>query len=214
MIRLALHWFRNDLRLHDNTGLAEAADAQLLVPLFVFDSGLLAGGRQGAPRVRFLRACVEQLSRRLTERGSSLWLRSGDPRVVVPALARELRAERVTWNRDVTPYARRRDAAVRAALEAAGVSVRECHDRTVFDAAQLQSSQARPYTVYTPYRNAWWKRYASDPPEPAALRRLRRFLEHDAARYVERRELAHERYRAAAEARVLRSGRARPSARR
>jgi deoxyribodipyrimidine photo-lyase len=224
---LTLHWFRSDLRLADNVALAEACRAGRVAPLFVFDARLLAGGRQGAPRVRYLRECVLQLAQRLSARGSALWIRSGDPRAVVPALARELRADRVTWNRDVSPYARRRDAAVRAALEASGVRAVECHDRTVFSAADVRTREGRPYGVYTPFRRAWWQRFEQDPPEraaqrplppppdprgagavppaqalgvadddtelpaageDAALRRLRRFLERDAAHYAERRD--------------------------
>jgi deoxyribodipyrimidine photo-lyase len=224
---LAIHWFRNDLRLADNTALAAAARSDRLAPLFVFDALLLAGGKQGARRVRFLHACLEKLAARLAQRGSRLWVRSGDPRAVVPALARELGADLVCWNRDVTPYARRRDAAVRAALERGGVRVLECHDRTAFPADAVRTKDGRPYTVYTPFRNAWWKRHAQQPPETvalprlpapprprgagalpslaslgvaselgvlpapgedAALRRLRGFLERDAAHYAQRRD--------------------------
>jgi deoxyribodipyrimidine photolyase len=48
-----VHWFRNDLRLRDNTALADAASAcDELVLLFVLDDALLA--QAGPPRRRFL----------------------------------------------------------------------------------------------------------------------------------------------------------------
>ena len=171
-MRLALHWFRNDLRLADNRALAEACGADVLAPIFVFDERLLAARSMGAPRVRFLRECVAALAERLEARGSRLCVRRGDPRIVIPALARELRADVVTWNRDETPYARRRDAVVRESLRQAGVQVRECLDRTVFDADAVRTREGRPFTVYTPFRRAWWRRFEGDPPEPAPARRL------------------------------------------
>ena len=52
-----LHWFRNDLRLQDNTALAAlAARADQWLPVFVLDRRLLGGPRAGVPRARFLLA--------------------------------------------------------------------------------------------------------------------------------------------------------------
>ncbi len=49
----AVHWFRNDLRLHDNTALsAAAARADELVPVFVFDDHLLGAVHPSPPRTR------------------------------------------------------------------------------------------------------------------------------------------------------------------
>ena len=168
----AIHWFRNDLRLADNTAFAEACAADVLAPVFVFDDRLLAAKNQGAPRLRFLRESVAALARRLEARGGHLFVRRGDPRLVIPALARELRADVVAWNADTTPYARRRDAAVRASLDAAGVRVIARQDRVVFAADGVRTREGRPYTVYTPYRRAWWRRFEDEPPEIAPPRRL------------------------------------------
>jgi len=168
----AIHWFRNDLRLADNPALAEACAADVLAPVFVFDDRLLAAQSQGAPRLRFLRESVAALARRLEARGSRLFVRRGDPRLVIPALARELRADLVAWNADTTPYARRRDAAVRASLEAAGVRALARQDRVVFAADAVRTREGRPYTVYTPYRRAWWRRFEEAPPRAAPSRRL------------------------------------------
>src|SRR5689334_6770214 len=49
----AVHWFRNDLRLEDNTALAAAcAHADELVPLFVLDPYLLGEPGEGGARER------------------------------------------------------------------------------------------------------------------------------------------------------------------
>lgn len=49
---MRLHWHRRDLRGTDNRGLAAAADAGRVVPVFVFDDDLLA--HAGAARVWFM----------------------------------------------------------------------------------------------------------------------------------------------------------------
>jgi deoxyribodipyrimidine photo-lyase len=167
----ALHWFRSDLRVRDNTGLRAAAEASAsLACVFVFDPKLLANA--GAPRVRFMVDCVRRLAQDLEQRGSRLLLRSGDPATEVALLAGELRADLVTWNRDYGPFARARDAAVERRLGASGVRVETFKDRVVFEAEEIRTRAGRPYSVYSPYRRAWWERYRASPIEPRAARRL------------------------------------------
>jgi deoxyribodipyrimidine photo-lyase len=168
----ALHWFRADLRLRDNRALAAvAAGADQIAFLFVLDERLLASPKTGKPRLRFLHACLAKLAAELERRGQRLVVRRGDPRREVPRVAREVGAERVSWNRDTSPFARRRDAAVRSALEQAGVRVLEAKDRVLFEGAELRTGAGQPFRVFTPFRNAWWRRFEADPPPaPSALR--------------------------------------------
>jgi deoxyribodipyrimidine photo-lyase len=169
----ALHWFRGDLRLADNTALVAAASrAAALGFLFVLDDALLASPRVGAPRVRFLHGCLERLGAELARRGHRLVVRRGDPRREVPRAARECRAELLSWNRDTSPYARRRDAAVRAALERAGVAVLDPKDRVVFESRELRTRAGGAFRVFTPFRNAWLARLAEAPPAEARALRL------------------------------------------
>jgi deoxyribodipyrimidine photo-lyase len=167
----ALHWFRSDLRVRDNTALrAAAAGGQQLACVFVFDPRLLANA--GAPRVRFMVDCVRRLAQDLEQRGSALLIRSGDPATVLARLVDELRVDVVTWNRDYGPFARARDTAVERTLVAAGTRVETHKDRVVFEAEEIRSRAGRPYSVYGPYRREWWQRYRAAPVAPRAALRL------------------------------------------
>jgi len=168
-----IHWFRSDLRLHDNRALAAAAArAAEIALLFVLDEQLLAGESVGPPRRRFLMSSLRRLAADLAARGHRLRVRRGDPAELVPALARQLRADRITWNRDDGSYARRRDAAVRAAAARAGVAVEEHKDRVVFESAELRTRAGGAFRVYTPFRDAWWARLREDPQPPSGPLRL------------------------------------------
>ncbi len=168
----ALHWFRSDLRLRDNVALSAAAEAaDELIPAFVFDERLLAGG-VGAPRLRFLLGSLERLAADLEERGQRLVVRRGDPRREIPALLEETGAELLTLNRDYGPYARRRDEAVRIAAEKRGVRVHDCKDRVVYESHEIRTRSGDAYQVYTPYRRAWMARWREDPQEPLGPLRL------------------------------------------
>ena len=77
---LAIHWFRSDLRLRDNTALAAAAArADEIALVFVFDDRLLSGSRVGPPRLRFLWDALERLAGDLKRRGHRLILRVAIP---------------------------------------------------------------------------------------------------------------------------------------
>lgn len=164
-----LHWLRNDLRLRDNPALASASRrAGALAVLFVLDERLLGA----TPRTAFLLGCLARLRADLAARGQRLLVRRGDPRALLPALVREHAIDRVTWNRDTSPFAARRDAAVRRALEAQGIAVEEHKDRVVFDASELRTREGGAFRVYTPFRNAWWARFEADPPACEGALRL------------------------------------------
>jgi deoxyribodipyrimidine photo-lyase len=171
----AIHWFRSDLRLRDNTALAEAAArAEQMAMAFVFDDRLLLGSRVGPPRLRFLWDALERLAGDLKRRGHRLVLRRGDPVVEIPRLLRETGAELLSFNRDPGPYAQLRDARIRTAVERAGARVLDCKDRVLFESAELRTRAGQPFRVYTPFRRAWLTRSREDRPLPIGSIRLPR----------------------------------------
>ncbi|MGH0036501.1 MAG: cryptochrome/photolyase family protein [Myxococcota bacterium] len=156
----ALHWFRNDLRLRDNEALRQAAAQRGgLALVFVLDPFLLASPRMGAPRVGFLLDALDALDRDLHRRGQHLHVIEGVPEEVLPRLAADAGIDRVTWSEDTSPYARRRDERVRALLEERGVEVVTALDRCLVEPGSLRTGKGTPYTVFSPFRDAFWKHW-------------------------------------------------------
>src|SRR4051812_34255017 len=149
---LAIVWFRRDLRLHDHPALVTALrEHDRVVPLFVLDDALL-GGRYASPsRTAFMLGCLHALDDELRERGSRLVIRHGRPEDEVPALARDLGAAAVLWTSDVSPYARRRDARVTRALQAAGVAAQPHGGGYLRDPSRPRTRDGRPFTVFSPF---------------------------------------------------------------
>ncbi len=165
-----IHWFRNDLRLHDNTALAalfERADEWL--PVFVLDPRL--AGEAGSSRMRFMLDCLQRLAADLERKGVPLLVRSGRPEVVLPRLLHETGAGLLSFNEDTTPYATRRDAAVRDAVRKAGHEVVSRVDHVVYTAGEVRTKAGGPFAVYTPYRNAWWQHWREEPRRPIRMPR-------------------------------------------
>jgi len=165
-----LHWFRNDLRLHDNsalTALVEKAEAWL--PVFVLDPRMLGSERSGGPRTRFLLDCLARLASDLEKRGVPLLIRHGRPEQVLPRLMTETGARVLSFNRALTPFGRRRDADVRRAVEKLGGEILERLDHVVFAASEVRTQKGSPYSVYSPYRKTWWRRWMEAPRLPVRL---------------------------------------------
>jgi deoxyribodipyrimidine photo-lyase len=158
-------WFRRDLRVADHPGLRAAAEAGPTVCLFVIDPALLRRRHHRAtPRLRFLRAGLEALDAELRERGSRLVVRRGAPSRVVPEVAAEARATRVTWMREISPFGRARDERVRRALAQHRVEAVETGGDLVAEPGDLTGSSGSGYRVFTPFHRAW-----RDLPLPAHL---------------------------------------------
>jgi deoxyribodipyrimidine photo-lyase len=167
-----IHWFRRDLRLHDNPALQAAARASggHVVPLFIVDDAVLAASRTGAARVAFMLDSLRALDRALRERGSRLVIRRGRPVEVLPKLAEQCDAAGVCWNRDYTPFAQARDTSAEAALRERGLDVQTYRDAMLLEPGELLTKSGTPYTVYTPYWKQWRVRVEAERAELLAER--------------------------------------------
>lgn len=148
-----IHWFRRDLRLTDNTALAAAGETGApIIPVFIFDPAIVESPQVSLPRLGFLLKGLEALDQSLRERGSRLVIRRGDPRTILPELVKQFGAAAVYCNRDVTPFARRRDAEVEAAL---GVPMHQYDDVFLLPPGSVMKAEDAPYTVFTPFKKKW-----------------------------------------------------------
>lgn len=172
-----IHWFRRDLRLHDNLALYEAlrASGGQVVPVFIFDDAILRSGRVGPARVRFLLESLQALDSALRARGSRLHVRHGQAEHELAAIAKEANAEAVYFNRDYTPFARARDEGVVHALQQQRLAVQTFADLVIWEPDTVLTQAGKPYTVYTPYRRQWRARVDQDVAAVTAAPNLRAF---------------------------------------
>ncbi|MDE2439809.1 MAG: deoxyribodipyrimidine photo-lyase [Betaproteobacteria bacterium] len=156
----ALVWFRRDLRDHDHAALSAAlSNARQVYCAFVFDTDILDAlpSRQDR-RVHFIHASLVELDAALRARGGGLIVRHGRAADEIPTLATELGVGAVFANRDYEPAAKERDAAVAAALQQQGIRFHAGKDQAISDRTEVLTQAGKPFTVFTPYKNAWLKR--------------------------------------------------------
>jgi deoxyribodipyrimidine photo-lyase len=158
----ALMWFRRDLRLGDNAALHHCLkSARRVYAAFVFDRAilddLLAEGLRSDRRVDFIHRSLRELDEQLRSKGGALIVRHGLAAEQIVRLAEELRVDAVFANHDYEPYAIERDTTVAAALGKAGRRLHTFKDQVIFERDEVLTGAGRPFSVFTPYRNAWLK---------------------------------------------------------
>jgi deoxyribodipyrimidine photo-lyase len=156
----ALVWFRRDLRIHDHAALHAALKAHSRVHcVFVFDTEILEALPSSADRrVEFIWESVRELSAGLKALGGALHVLHGRAREEVPRLAARLRVHAVYANHDYEPRAIARDAAVHASLGALGIALHTRKDQVIFEKDEVLTRSGTPFSVFTPYKNAWLAR--------------------------------------------------------
>ncbi len=157
-MKTAIHWFRRDLRITDNTALAAAAKAaEQVVPVYVASTWKKKHRWTGAPRQTFLCGSLASLDGNLQSIGSRLIVREGDAVAELVKLARETKAEAVFTNRDPDPFGRGVEKKLAEKLAAEGRSLHTYKDAAVHEGDEVRTGEGGPFRVFTPYSRAWAK---------------------------------------------------------
>ena len=153
-------WFRRDLRLHDQAALYHALKhSQSVHCVFVFDTDILSqlDNRQDR-RVEFIWQSVRELQISLEQYGSTLKVLHGKASEVLPELAEKIGAQAVFCNHDYEPAALERDALVEMTLMKNGIEFHHYKDQVIFEQSEILTGAKKPFSVFTPYKNAWLKK--------------------------------------------------------
>lgn len=158
--KITLFWFRRDLRLEDNTALHYALKySSNVLPIFIFDDDILDSLPKDDARVSFIHNTLENINKELTEFGSSLVIKKGSTLEVWKALIQEHNIDRVFFNKDYEPYAIKRDLEISELLNSNGIETKSFKDQVIFEENDILKNDNTPYTIYTPFKNKWLKKF-------------------------------------------------------
>jgi deoxyribodipyrimidine photo-lyase len=162
----SLVWFRRDLRINDHAALYYALkQSRAVYCAFIFDTDildpLLKDGVQRDRRVEFIHESVAELDAALRAAGGGLIVRHAAAPEEIPALAKELGVTAVFAATDYEPQAIERDTAVAASLKQHGAVLLTCKDQVIFEKDEVLTQTGKPFSVFTPYKNAWMARLAA-----------------------------------------------------
>ena len=162
--KIAIFWFRRDLRLEDNHGLfAALSNGEPVQAIFIFDKNILSKlADKNDVRISFIHQQLLRLNNELTKLGSSLWVFYGDP---LSVFKNELLAKmpvntsigNVYTNHDYEPNAIQRDAAIGEWLLSQKSELLTFKDQCIFEKSEVVKDDGLPYTVFTAYKNKYYK---------------------------------------------------------
>ena len=157
----SLIWFRNDLRISDNTALASAcarADRGV-VAVFLVASRQWARHDWGSPKIDFILRNVAALSQALMKLNIPLHVIEcedfRDAPQAIAKIAKEQQCDAVFFNREYEVNELARDAAATVLLTKEGFLVAAFDDQTVLPPDELRTGAGQFYRVFTPFKNAW-----------------------------------------------------------
>ncbi|MCI5065682.1 deoxyribodipyrimidine photo-lyase [bacterium] len=156
-----LVWFRSDLRVMDNTALAEAATQSFAGKVYGVFFITVQQWREhdwGDPKIAFTLRSLHALQKNLAELGIPLLIFERDSFAEIPealvAVAAQCSATSVYANHEYEVNERRRDERVAESLLEHGVSFLLFHDQTCLapNDPELRTGKGDPYTVFTPFK--------------------------------------------------------------
>lgn len=151
-----IHWFRSDLRLHDQPGLKWAMGADQYLGVYILDplafSVVECAGssfrRMDLKRLTWLRMHLVALQQEHRKRGSELQVYVGDPVRIFSRLKDELGAVNITATKEWAPE----EIASERALEQAGIAIHYSDTGGLFALEELLQIPEKQRRSFTPFR--------------------------------------------------------------
>ena len=131
-----LHWFRKDLRLHDNPALLKCLeDCENFYAVYILDTEAWALLKtNSSPTVwQFIFQSLSDLNDKLRNLNSHLFVVKGSPLRVLPKLFEKWQISRLTFNTDSDLCSKERDEVVFSLASIANVEVIRTTSHTLFD---------------------------------------------------------------------------------
>ncbi len=147
-------WFRQDLRLEDNSALAAAIERGTpIVPVFIWAPQEEGVWEPGGAANWWLHHALADLEAQFAARGMRLIIRdarNASTLETVLSLAKDVKADAVFWNRRYEPPVVKRDEKIQRELGANGIAG-EVHESSVLFAPEsIANKSGRPFQVFTP----------------------------------------------------------------
>ncbi|MEM7711975.1 MAG: deoxyribodipyrimidine photo-lyase [Cyanobacteria bacterium P01_A01_bin.68] len=153
-MRRSIVWFRQDLRIQDNTALVHAVESGFeVIPLYIWDPASEGSWSPGGASRWWLHHALKSLDASFAAIGGKLWIGSGDCQKVIRETAKRLDVDAVFWNRRYEPEIIRRDTIIKSDLVDAGLQVESFNASLIWEPHTVSTGQGKAYQVFTPF----WK---------------------------------------------------------
>lgn len=148
---LALHIFRRDLRLNDNTALLEALQtSHAVIPCFIFDKRQIENNHyKSDDAIQFMVHSLKELNAELNKKNGKLYFFYGIAEDIVLDLLKTIDIKAIFINRDYTPFSKNRDAAIEKICRDFNIDFYAYADALLHEPEEILKPDQKPYTIFT-----------------------------------------------------------------
>ncbi|MCG1037699.1 cryptochrome/photolyase family protein [Polaribacter sargassicola] len=158
--KIAVFWFRRDLRIDDNVAFYKALTSGFSVlPIFIFDTKIIDSLPKDDARITFIYQTLKDLDYQFKNNDGSLYIQKGTTLEVWKKLVDEFDIDTVFFNKDYEPYAIKRDKEIAQFLATKNIQTKSFKDQVIFEEEEVLKNDHTPYTVFTPYKKKWLKHF-------------------------------------------------------
>lgn len=158
--------FRRDLRIIDNPALHNALkESDCVLPLFFFDPRQVTkeNSYRSMHAVQFMIESLEDLDKQLQKKDGKLFCLYGKPEEMVVDICKEYNIQAVFFNEDYTPFAEKRDAAIKKICLKNNIACHTFVDIFLYDLKEVKTTQNTAYGMFTPFYRATFKHRVEKP---------------------------------------------------
>ncbi|MEY8766209.1 MULTISPECIES: cryptochrome/photolyase family protein [Francisella] len=142
--KIAIHWFRQDLRLTDNPALHQASQADETITIFILDENQEIGGASKL----WLHHSLNSLNKSLDNK---LNFFNGNPLEIIKKLIKENNITDFYWNRCYDKYSIDRDTQIKQFLQEQNINVSSFNGSLLIEPWRCKKDDGTHYKVYTPF---------------------------------------------------------------
>lgn len=162
-------WFRNDLRVADNTALWNAAQQGSVVGLYALTPEQWHSHNMARIKIDFIQRNLSELESQLAKLNIPLLLRVCPDYSSVPEalleIAKNTKSTSVFWNREYLVNELGRDNRCKSMLTEAGLKCYSYEDSLIIPPGQVVTGSGEMYKVFTPFYRNWSEQVQSFPPD-------------------------------------------------
>lgn len=166
---ISLFWFRNDLRVADNTALWNATQKGPVIALYTLTPEQWKSHDMAQIKIDFIRSNLVELESQLAKLKIPLLLQvcpdfNSVPNTLVE-IAKATGATSVFWNRENLVNELKRDSKCKNKLNSAGIECQSYEDALIIPPGFVLNGSGQMYKVFTPFFRNWFEQVQSLPPE-------------------------------------------------
>lgn len=153
--------FRRDLRLEDNIGLIKCMNKyRNIIPIFIFTPEQISdeNSYRSIKSIVFMIECLKDLDSSLQKHGSRLHIFYGNNIDVLSKIVDKINISGIVFNKDYTPYARRRDKEIGSWCKKLSIMCKCAEDYLLAPIGEWLKDDDDAYSIFTPFKNKIMKK--------------------------------------------------------